>query len=755
MQQTGNNLAEDLLWKCLFENSPDTIIVLEPNTGTILAINSATDERTKKILIGSSAYSYIEKEYHASYKQALETVANTGKTQTIELEGLGKNGSKARYRSFIMPFICNGKADKVIVQTHDITQEHDAAKKAKDEILKRSLVLSQMPAMVWTVDNNLIITSSEGSGLKNIGVKPGELVGTHLYDYLGTDDPESLAVKTHLGALKGEEYNYQQEFLNRHFHTHMQPFKDEKGNIQGAIGFAIDITEQQKLQQNIKKIEDEYRSLLESSHEGIFIHDSKGKVLVANKSALDVLKIKSLDELNPNNLFHYILPQYHDMIRQRKALIENGESLPVIKCGILRPNGEKIEVETKAIPIKFRGEKAIMIVYHELSLEQRLQEEKEKLKQAESLNRRLQEEIKAKELAHKELQQSRETILHQAAKLKAIFNDGTHMVYTINKKHQLTSFNERYAQSVKGLYGIDVYEGMDVKEVSNGHMPEEQIRAFMEQHTEVLRSKQTHRFEMPASNPEGKTIWLEMVLNPIQTPQGQPEEVAYMVHDITAAKQSQMRIERSLKEKEVLIKEVHHRVKNNLQVISSIFSLQTTFTKDKKTIALMRESQNRLKTMAYIHESLYQNKDLSRIDFGQYLSVLCNNLALSYGQESENVALDISAPNISLSLDQSISCGLLVNELVSNAYKYAFKQQKKKKDSAITVKAARRGDTISLSVADNGTGIPSGFDFRNSQTLGLQLVLSLAEQLDGKIKLDSKKGTKFTLTFKIQHDAKS
>jgi two-component sensor histidine kinase len=203
----------------------------------------------------------------------------------------------------------------------------------------------------------------------------------------------------------------------------------------------------------------------------------------------------------------------------------------------------------------------------------------------------------------------------------------------------------------------------------------------------------------------------------------------------------------SIREKEILLQEVHHRVKNNLQVISSILNLQSSFVKDKNSLNILRESQNRIKSMSFIHESLYHTKDFSRIDFSDYLLSLTNNLIHSYSLERGRIRLKTDLTTIYLSLDQAIPCGLIVNELISNALKYAFTEST---DGEIFVGIKEQNNQMLLTIADNGIGMPKDFDVENSNTLGLQLVHTLAEQLDARIELHTQKGTKYLITFDKQ-----
>jgi len=204
-------------------------------------------------------------------------------------------------------------------------------------------------------------------------------------------------------------------------------------------------------------------------------------------------------------------------------------------------------------------------------------------------------------------------------------------------------------------------------------------------------------------------------------------------------------IKESLKEKEALLKEVHHRVKNNLQIISSLLSLQSGYIKDARALEVFRKSQDRLKLIALVHEKLYKSQDLTRIDFAEYVRNLLAQIFRSYGISPEIITPKLNIKNVSLEMDTAVSCGLLINELISNSLKYAFPAGRKGEICIEFFLDSK--NKYNLIVSDNGVGLPKDLDYRNTKTLGFQLVNTTARQLEGKIGLDRSQGTKFKITF--------
>jgi two-component sensor histidine kinase len=215
--------------------------------------------------------------------------------------------------------------------------------------------------------------------------------------------------------------------------------------------------------------------------------------------------------------------------------------------------------------------------------------------------------------------------------------------------------------------------------------------------------------------------------------------------DIRKLKQAEEKIKATLKEKEILMKEIYHRVKNNMSVVSSLLRLQSSKVGDERYRAMFDDSASRIKTMAAVHEKLYQSENLTEIIFSDYIRDMVNDIYESYGQSSRiKLITDIEA--ITLEVKASIPCGLIVNELITNSMKYAFPEGR---EGEIMVSLHENDkDEIELTVGDNGVGMPEELDFRNTDSLGLSLVNALVEQLQGEVELIREKGTGYKITFR-------
>ena len=241
---------------------------------------------------------------------------------------------------------------------------------------------------------------------------------------------------------------------------------------------------------------------------------------------------------------------------------------------------------------------------------------------------------------------------------------------------------------------------------------------------------------------DGSEFPVEISLSPIETEEG--VLVSAAIRDISERKLVETRLRSSLKEKDVLLKEIHHRVKNNLQIVSSLLNLQTEKLSDTKAIELFKESQNRVRSIALFHEKLYQSSDLGRVDIGGYIKGLANGSFVTYGVNPDDIVLAVLTEDIPLDVDAAICCGLIVNELVSNSLKHAF-PDRRKGQVEVTLRSA--GTDVVLEVADNGVGFPADLDFRSPSTLGLKLVAIFTEQVGGTMDVTREGGTRFSLRF--------
>jgi PAS domain S-box-containing protein len=273
---------------------------------------------------------------------------------------------------------------------------------------------------------------------------------------------------------------------------------------------------------------------------------------------------------------------------------------------------------------------------------------------------------------------------------------------------------------------------------------------------------------------DGTRFWAENLLTAIRDPSGKLRGFGKVTRDITdrrrteeeihrlnedlearvmdrtrALEEANARLRGSLSEKETLLKEIHHRVKNNLQIVYSLINLQSKNVRDPKALEGLEDCRERVRAMAMVHEKLYRSKDLARIDFRDYVAELTKGLSQTYGTRGVSVRVD--ADEVSLGIDEAVPCGLIVHELVSNCLKHAFPSGR---GGEVVVELRREGaGQLHVTVRDDGVGFPAGMDFRSMTSLGLQLVSGLARQLGGSVRRKEGRGTAFEVVFHAAAEA--
>ena len=393
----------------------------------------------------------------------------------------------------------------------------------------------------------------------------------------------------------------------------------------------------------------------------------------------------------------------------------------------------------------FDGQPAVQVSLSDVTDRHVLMQERIRAEVAEEANQQLTLQIEQRIAAEAALRSA-------TAKLRSIVESGEDfIIWTSKSDHALTSVNH----NCQRWLGFEEGGTLDAtSKTLAGQVAESQVvNGFdLEDRFERALDGRPQRFEwaLPDDKADDGKRWLQLFLNPIDNAEGE-REISAIAYDITDRKRIDRAIRSALKEKEILLQEVHHRVKNNLQIINSILNLQKKFVKDENAITGLEEIQNRVSTMSIIHETLYQNTDVSNIGFPSYLTRIAGNIIQGYQSETQ-VELVTELEDIQAPLDQAIPCGLILNEWVSNAMKYAFMGREKG-----TITVALRcmlsedhpdEEEIQIEVRDDGVGLPDGFDWGGRDSLGLYLVQALSEQLDAELSAESDGGTRFLVKFR-------
>jgi PAS domain S-box-containing protein len=291
-------------------------------------------------------------------------------------------------------------------------------------------------------------------------------------------------------------------------------------------------------------------------------------------------------------------------------------------------------------------------------------------------------------------------------------------------------------------YPMEKVLGMNNRE----YMEEESARKIYSVFNQVHKTGvPINLVELEVITGDGLKHHAEFSVSLIRDSKNQPTGFRGIIRDVTERKRAEEKIKASLQEKEILLKEIHHRVKNNLQIISSLLNLQAYNSSDPQLLKILREGQNRIRSMALVHEKLYQSEDLSRIDFAEYIRNLAVHLFHSCQVDPGRIQLKQDLEGIFLDINTAIPCGLIMNELISNALKHAFPEGRRG-NIYLELKRQDEGKLL-LVVGDDGVGLPGDLDIHKTKTLGMQIVTLLACQLDGTIELSCEQGTEFRILF--------
>ncbi|NES04261.1 MAG: PAS domain S-box protein, partial [Okeania sp. SIO2F4] len=499
--------------------------------------------------------------------------------------------------------------------------------------------------------------------------------------------------------------------------------KDKFENFEGVIGTATDITERKKSEEALQKAKDQLQAVLDAVPWFISWISSDLRYIGVNK------KLASSFNLLPETF-----------IGQEIGFLGSSSGFVKSINEFFASSEQQIsqEVETKVngavknyliVVQKYDRGKAVVSVGIDIS----------DRKQAEAMNIKLITSLKESERKFRSLYEATSDAVILLDKKGFIdCNSATLTMLGLNQKEEfltrkLTDFYPQYQQN---------------------QQPSQQLLK-----TKIVQAicKGNNHFEWIVKRTDNSEFPVEVLLTAMRV--GESYEVngekklfknrviQAVIRDITERKRNEEQIKASLAEKEVLLKEIHHRVKNNLQVISSLLRLQSRYIQDENVMEMLKESQNRVRSMALVHEHLYQSKDLSRIDFSEYIRNLASHIFQAYEVKARGVKLNVKVVPVFLNIDTVVPCGLIINELVSNSLKYAFPEESVGDISIDFNYQQNNQNKFILQVSDNGIGFPEDLDYQNSGSLGLRLVCSLVRQLKGEIERLNQVGTVFKITF--------
>jgi len=486
------------------------------------------------------------------------------------------------------------------------------------------------------------------------------------------------------------------------------PIKDERGNIIGAVIVFKDVTEQKKAKQMLRESESKFRSLAEQSPNMIFIYQDS-KLVYINKACKELLGYQREEIYDKKFNFFSIFS--NESVKLVKELFDINTKVNMaipFDCSLIAKNSNVLETIVTTNNILYGGKFAVLGTVVDITV-----------------RKKMEEAIRISEERYRLLAEN------------AL--DGIYIISNTGFEYANPAFTNFVGYEREELLSKK-FNFLNIVHPSDKNLIIKRLNA----RKNGEKVFPTITFRVLTKNEQIKDVELNSVCLP-----GEGLRILGIIRDITLRKHTEAKLKKSLAEKEVLLKEVNHRVKNNLQRILSLLRLQSKNIKDENVIKILQDSQHRVLSMALIHDQIYQAENISEINLSEYIRSLVKKLYKTYNAYLLEIVLELKLNSVTLDVDKALTCGLVINELVSNAFKHAFPQDfsaKKKLD--IGLKSMGNSD-IQITVFDNGVGLQKGIDLNKIKTLGLDLVVTLVEkQLQGKVTVKRDGGTKFTIKFK-------
>lgn len=610
----------------------------------------------------------------------------------------------------------NGNITEYQTVGRDITARKRAEEALKESEQQLQLIFDNAPIGMAITDFSKNYLKVNKAYCDIVGYSKKELMHMTFEHITHPDDLEKDENLFNLSKSGEEQHlHFEKRYIHKsgkvvYVEIRLQVLKDAAGKPFQQIAQVVDITEKKTAEHKLKQTQARLTTIL-NNLPNVTIYEFGEDVKFVSENIVDILGYPSEAFVERGSLFsELMLPE--DIVKYDAKVAE------------WKQNGG-IGVLSNEIRVRNRNNNIVWLEDHMYEV---------KPENAKPFYSGIMIDITPQKKAQEKI---RETETKLAAILKnlpkvVVYQSGNNKDFISENIYEMTGFKPQEILEEKYFFGSVIHPD-DMKKVK------ESLNSWHQINDEGILI-----MEFRMKRKDGTFIWIEDHMFRV-VDESNGSFLSGILIDVTERKLAEQKLSRSLKEKELLLKEIHHRVKNNLQVVSSLLKLQTGYVKDENALDLLMDSQNRVRSMALVHQKLYQSADFSEINFTEYLRQLTGYLINSFKISPDVVEIDISAEKLELGIDHAVPCGLIVNELISNSLKYAFPDGKK---GLIKIELKKKEEgTIVLTISDDGVGFPEGVDYRETQSLGLQLVNTLVGQIDGTISMENHVGTTFRITF--------
>lgn len=592
-----------------------------------------------------------------------------------------------------------------IIEDFTEREEAEEALRQSEEKFRNIVESSPMGMHMYEINTQgeLIFTGANQAADKILGIENSQFIGKTFEEAFPSLADTVVPVKYKQAAVQGfhwktDQITYKEDRIQGAYEVYA--FQTSPGKM---VAVFLDVTERKQAEEALKESDERYMSLFERSLFGVYVHDFAGCFLDANQAALNMLgyEAEEFKQLSFVNLLDRA--QRGKALKRIQEILQLGYQEKPSQFRLKTKDGRFVWVETEATLLYRKGEPfAIQGIARDVTEEKMAQE----------------------------------AILESEEKYRAIFESFYDVYYRTDKEGRITIISP----SVKAQAGYDP-EDVIGHPVTDFYENPSERDVFTQ---DVKEKGVVNDYELQLLAKDGRVIEVSASSKLVFDKNGRPIGVEGVLRDITGRKQAEEQLKASLKEKDVLLQEIHHRVKNNMQIVSSLINLQSRRVQDKRVKEMFKESRDRIKAMALIHEKLYQSKNLAEINLARYVESLVLHLHHIYRVDSNKVHMQQKVEDVFLDINTAIPFGLILNELLSNALKHAFPGGRQ---GRILLKLHKNHTKHHLLVKDNGVGFPKDFDFQNPDSLGIQLISDLVEQIGGTIELGRRGGTEFKISF--------